>query len=128
MIRWFTKLALLMAFPIAVLAQTATVTTSVRTPAGGVPANSQVCFSLQRFQPNIPKVNGVAVINQARSFCVSPDVNGDVSTALYRNDNITPSGTDWRVEYKQNGIVQSAAHYTIAAASVDLTTLAPNTT
>jgi len=107
-------------------AQYASVTGSVRYPSGAAPVNAKVCFTLLRYEPNIPRISGTAILTQQRNFCVNADTNGEILTNLARNDVITPANTQWRVDHIWNGRQQHSAVYTVNTATLDLDTATPS--
>src|SRR3990172_12897285 len=109
-------------------AQFAALTGSVRYPSGGAPVNAKVCFTLLNYEPNVPRVLGIAILTQQRNFCVSIDASGEVpaGTNLYRNDVITPANTQWRVDHIWNGRQQHSAIYTVNTSTLDLDTATPS--
>jgi hypothetical protein len=100
--------------------------------SGGNPAQttSFVRFRLDNYGANIPRVLGTgALVNDPPDVTSNPGT-GLYSQTLYANDQITPAGTQWIVEYWYNGQMQSTAAFTLTAASApwNLDSLAPNTT
>lgn len=92
----------------------ATVTGHEIFPSAGPPTNGSVCFSLQNFKPNIPRIASTGIVIQQQNWCITPStVDGSFSVPIVRNDAITPSGTYWRVDFLWNGLQQSSANYLI---------------
>lgn len=127
--RLLLTLASLLLLPVAAWSQTATVSGHLLNPDGSAPTNAKVCFSLQQFAPNVPRISGTTAIIQMRNFCVAAStVDGSFSTVLYRNDFVSPAGTFWRVDYFYNGIQQSSASYLVNAATFNLDSATPLST
>ena len=118
--RLITFLTILLGFPLLAQAQTATVTGSARFPSGGNPTRASVCFTLDGYKPNQPRVIGSYVLINNTNWCINADSNGDYSSTITRNDFIDPSGTTWLVDHKYNGLLQSRARYNIASSTFDL--------
>jgi hypothetical protein len=120
-------IALLVLFaPAVASAQTATVTGHALNPSGSAASNASVCFSLQNFKPNVPRVVGTGVIVRQQNWCITPStVDGSFSVPIDRNDLISPNGTYWRVDYLLNGLQQSSASYVIASATFNLDSATP---
>lgn len=92
----------------------ATVTGHEIFPSAGPPTNASVCFSLQNFKPNIPRIASTGIVIQQQNWCITPStVDGSFSVPIVRNDAINPAGTIWRVDFLWNGIQQSSASYLI---------------
>lgn len=110
----FLILSLLL-LPLVGMAQNpATVTGHVLFPSAGPSVNASVCFTLQNFKPNVPRVISTGEIVQQQNWCITPSsVDGSFSTPILRNDFITPIGTFWRVDFIWNNIQQSSATYLI---------------
>lgn len=112
-------LGLLLLSAIGASAQS-TITGTVLLPSGASGTKAQVCFSLQNYQPNPPRVSGTGTIVGTRDFCVTPAANGTWSTSLYLNSEIEAGGvtgsTRWRVDWKYNGVQTSSALYNITSA------------
>src|SRR6266581_4263945 len=119
-------LALLFALiaPQFLRAQT-TVSGHVTLPNGTAPSNAKICFSLQNFKPNVPRVVGTGIIIQTASWCINLAANGSYSTSLWGNDVISPPGTYWRVDFLLNGVQQSSASYTVNASCTNVDTCTP---
>src|SRR4030095_486724 len=113
-------LIILLTLPTIAFAQTATVTGHVVLPSGTSPANAKVCVTLQNYQPNSPRVVGTGTVVQQTSYCFTPAADASFSTALYRNDSITPSGTFWRFDFMFGSIQQSSASYLVNASPFNL--------
>jgi hypothetical protein len=120
-------IALLVLFvPVAASAQTATVTGHALNPSGSAASNASVCFSLQNFKPNVPRVVGTGVIVRQQNWCITPStVDGSFSVPIDRNDLISPNGTHWRIDFLLNGLQQSSTSYVIASASFNLDSATP---
>lgn len=114
-----------MLLPTAVHAQTATVTGHIQFPSGGASTNARVCFTLQNFKPNIPRIVATGIIVQQQNWCVTPAADGSISASIDRNDLISPVGTFWRVDYMWNGVQQSSANYLINHTPFNLDTEVP---
>lgn len=114
-------------FPFAALAQNpATVTGHALYPSGAAPVNASVCFTLQNFKPNLPRLTGTGVLVHQQNWCISPStVDGSFSTPVDRSDFITPAGTYWRVDYLWNNIQQSSANFLINTSPFNLDTAVP---
>ena len=122
----FLLIALLLAFCRDAHAQTATVAGTLRDASGTVvTSNAFVRFELQNFQPSsIPRVSGSGtVVATLRDF--PPNGSGLLSGAIYRNDNITPAGTWWRVCTYFGGTRRNCYRFNIAGASFDLDSATP---
>ena len=102
-----------------------TVSGHVTLPSGTTPSNAKICFSLQNFKPNVPRVVGAGIIVQTASWCINPAANGSYSASLWGNDVISPPGTYWRVDFLLNGVQQSSASYTINSSCTNLDTCTP---
>ena len=113
-----------LSFPAA--AQLDTVTGHVKDAFGNAPLNGKVCFTLQNYKPNVPKVSGTGSIVSATGICVSTSSSdGSFSITVYDNTSITPSSTYYRVDFYVNGTQQSSASYIINSASFNLDTATP---
>ena len=114
-------------FPLLGMAQNpATVTGHVLFPSAGPSVNASVCFTLQNFKPNVPRVISTGEIVQQQNWCITPSsVDGSFSTPILRNDFITPIGTFWRVDFIWNNIQQSSATYLINHTPFNLDTETP---
>ncbi len=105
-------------------AQTTAVTINLKTVLGeSLGTNTFVRFRLRNFKPNSPRVTGTGIIVQVRKD-VSPDSNGLVSTNVFENSAITPSGTFYTLEYYFQGRFVQAASYTISGTSFDVNSAA----
>jgi hypothetical protein len=104
---------------------TATVTGHTMFPSGGAATNASVCFSLQNFKPNVPRVTSTGVIVQQQNWCIVPAADGSFSTTLDRNDFITPIGTYWRVDFLWNGLQQSSASFLVNKTPFNVDTETP---
>ena len=116
-------------FPSSLLAQTSTVSGNLQNLGATAitSSNTYVEFTLRNYGSSLPRVVATAVIvRKPQRF--NPDSNGDISGSIYRNDNITPDGTFYRVCVFDNGRRFRCNDYTIAAASFDLSSASPNTT
>jgi hypothetical protein len=122
----FLILFLLLLIPELALAQNpATVTGHTIFPSNGPASNASVCFSLQNFKPNLPRVVTTGTIVQQQNWCIVPAADGSFSTPVDRNDFITPSGTFWRVDFLWNGLQQSSANFLINSTPFNLDTATP---
>lgn len=133
MIRRFLQLVALLILAAIPASAQITASGNALLPSGAAPANGKVCFSLQNFRPNIPRVTGTGTIVSTTTFCVPVNTStGSYSTNLYGNDVITAGtqtgGTRWRVEFYVGGILQSAATYNVTGASYNFNTASPDTT
>ncbi len=125
----FLAMLLLLAMPVTAT----TVSGHLFTPAGAAPANGSVCFTLQNYQPNVPKVSGTAIIGAQTNFCVSVNTStGVFSTSLYGNDVIEAGGvtgnTRWRIDFIVNGRQQSSAVYNITGTTYNIDSATPVST
>lgn len=116
---------LMLMAPGLVHAQTATVTGHVLFPSGGASTTAKVCFSLQNFKPNLPRVASTGIIVQQTNWCITPATDGSFSAPIFRNDLMLPIGTFWRVDFLWNGIQQSSATYIINHSPFNLDTETP---
>lgn len=118
-------LLLLLLIAPAAFAQQATVTGNIRNVvANPVTSKAFVRFRLQNFVGQVPRVIGTGVVVQTE-FDVTPDASGNISTTLYRNDFINPSGTFYRVEYWYQGVIQHSTSFLITKLTFDLDTETP---
>ena len=128
MFRRLLQLAvLILAGAIGVSAQS-TITGSghVFEPDGTAPPNGRACFTLQNYKPNMPRVVGIALLSNLTSFCIAVDGStGVFTTPIYKNSDITPANTYWRLEIYTGGILRSAANYTVTGASFNFDTATP---
>lgn len=106
-------------------AQTDIVTGHVQFPSGGAADSSSVCFSLQNFKPNVPRILNTTTIIQQQNWCIAPAADGSYSTSLIGNDHISPAGTYWRVDFLWNGIQQSSANFLVNSTPFNLDTATP---
>jgi hypothetical protein len=105
----------------------ATVTGNLKTIFGeNLGTRTFVIFRLRNFV-NIPRVAGTGVIVQYVKK-ITPDSNGLISTNIYGNDEITPTGTYYTLEYYFNGRLFSRDDYSITGGSFDMNSAAPITT
>src|SRR5690242_7291103 len=118
-------LLLILFFPALTWGQTATDTGHVVFPSGGASTNSSVCFSLQNFKPNVPRLTSTGTIVQQQNWCITPAADGSFSTVLARNDQFTPNGTFWRVDFLWNSIQQSSETFLINHTPFNLDTEIP---
>lgn len=88
-------------------AQTVSVTADLKSMfAGNQTTKAQVCFSLvdgAGQQLNDPRVVGSGVILPTSNQCIPPNGSGHVATTLYANDQVSPTGSHYSVQYLFNG-------------------------
>jgi hypothetical protein len=117
-------LLLLGSFPAISRAQTV-VTGHVKLPDTTAPANVRVCFTLNGYKPNSPRVIGTGTLVSQTNFCITPAADGSFSTSLYGNNLLTPTATNWRVDFLFNGQQQSSSTYLIDHSPFNLDTETP---
>lgn len=117
-----TFLLLLLSSP--VWAQTATVSGTLRDAGGAaVTSNAFIRFELMNFT-GLPTVSGSGTaVRTIKDF--APDGSGLLSGAIYRNDNISPANTFWRVCNYYGGSRGKCSDYRIAASTFNLDTATP---
>jgi len=107
------------------------VTVTGHTQAGSgsaVTSGTFVRFVLDNYGANVPRVLGTGVIVAPQPPDVYPNGSGQFTTTLWGNDNISPTGTDWIVQYWYNGQMTSTAYYTITGTGTfNLDTATSNT-
>src|SRR3990167_7695317 len=109
-------------------AQTTTVSGNLKTVlSGNLGTNTYIVLRLRNFGSNVPKVTGTGIIVQAEKR-VDPDANGLISTTVYDNSSVTPSGTYYVIEFFYQGRLSHAASYTISGASFNFNSATPITT
>ena len=129
-LRWMLLLGMVgLSFPATLSGQTAAVSGNLQN-LGAIAitsSNTYVEFKLRNYGSSLPRISGTAVVvSKTQRF--NPDGSGDISGNIYRNDNITPDGTFYRVCVFDNGRRFRCNDYTIAASTFDLTSATPNTT
>lgn len=127
MYRKFLIIVGLLLLPVSLSAQV-TVTGNLKTVLSeNLGTKSFVRFRLRNYKPNVPRVVGSGIVVQ-RDKEVKPDSNGLVSTSLYGNDVISPTGTFYTLEFYHRGRLQSAANYSITGTTFDFNSATPLTT
>src|SRR3990167_6271513 len=112
----------------AVVNATVNVTGNLKNALGqNLGSNTYVVFRLRNYGSNVPKVIGTGVIVQPEKR-VDPDANGLITTTVFGNDEISPSGTYWVLEFFYQGRLSHAASYTIRGASFNFNSATPITT
>jgi len=92
-----------------------TVTAVLNDPSGGaLQGNAFVRFKLRNFQGFVPRVSGTAIVCETQIDSL-PDGSGNISQALWGNNNITPSTTFYTVEFWNQGRITSSGNYTFDA-------------
>lgn len=115
-------------------AQTVSVTADLKSMfAGNQTTKAQVCFSLvdgAGQQLNDPRVVGSGVILPTANQCVLPNGSGHVATTLYANDQVSPAGSHYSIQYLFNGRQVHGDTFTflLADGTENLNTKAPDTT
>jgi len=86
--------------------------------------NSFLRFRLRNFAGNVPLVTGTAIVVETQ-LDVFPNGSGLISTNLWGNDSISPTGTFWTCEFWNNGRITSQQNYLITGASFNLNSAPP---
>lgn len=98
-----------------------TVTCTLNDPSGTALTDASfVRFRLRNFQGFVPQVQGTSVVCETQIDAL-PNGSGQVSQALWGNNQITPATTFYTVEYHSNGRITSSGNYLIDA-NTDLDT------
>lgn len=96
---------------------TVTVTGTITDPSGtGLTSAAFVRFKLRNFDGFVPRVNGVALLDEIQVDAV-PDGSGNISQALQPNNAISPATTFYTVELWSQGRVVSSGNYLINGAA-----------
>lgn len=105
----------------------------------GLTGNSYIVIRLRNFAGNVPRVNGIGTQVRVDSGPIRPDGTGLVTTTLWGNDQITPAGTFFTIEFWDQGKMTSTGNYgicktlvvspcTAASATFNINTATPITT
>ena len=88
-----------------------TVTGTIADPSGtALTSGAFVRFKLRNYQGYVPKVSGTSIICETQ-IDAQPDGSGNISQALWKNSDITPSSTYWTVEFWSLGRITSSGNY-----------------
>lgn len=105
------------------MASQVTVTGTLNDPSGtALQGNAFVRFILRQFQGFVPQVQGTSIIVEPQIDAL-PNSSGQISQALWPNNEITPSTTFYEVEFWDQGRITSRGNYLINGAT-DLNTAA----
>lgn len=105
-----------------------TVTGHVKQPDASIPSNTKICVSLINFKPNVARVIGTGQIIVTTNYCTTPAADGSYSFNIYGNDVISPTASNWRVDWIVNGIQSASATYLINHSPFNLDTETPLST
>lgn len=102
----------------------ATVTGTLQDLTGTANVGS-IQFELVNFGANVPRVTGTGIIAQTSNTAVA-NGSGVFSVTLWGNDQITPSGTYYNVNFlSSSGFLIASVPYSITGTGGDLSSLAP---
>lgn len=100
-----------------------TVTALISNVANQPVQGSFVRLILRNFKGFVPRVLGTDVIVETQVDLI-PDVNGNISSPIWGNDNIDPANTFYTAEWWSGGRITSQANFFIIGASFNLNTAA----
>lgn len=89
----------------------ATITATIADPSGTALTNGAfVRFRLRNFQGFVPRVSGTSIVCETQ-IDAQPNGSGNISQALWKNSDITPSSTYYTVEFWSLGRITSSGNY-----------------